>query len=133
MKVEVVNLHGYNLKEAREKLLQNLDWTLKHGLEVLVINHGKGHHSSSFAVLKTEIRNMLKEDISLGEHGYRVVYGESNLPIALTYDEGNTLIIARGLENEFIGGRTQQDKNLRIFSEEGKQTRKAQKRWKRDR
>jgi len=132
LKVEIINLHGLNLNEAQEKVRQNLDWGIKHGLEVLVINHGKGLHSSGFAVLKTEIRNMLKEDKALRESGYRVIYGESNLPIALTYNEGNTLIVARGLENEHIGGRTQQQKNQRIFSEEGKQTRKAHKRWRHD-
>lgn len=134
MKVEVLNLHGLNLNEAREKTLQNIDWAIKHGVDVLVINHGKGHHSSSgFSVIKTEIRKILKEDNSLRENGYRVIYGESDLPIALTYDEGNTLIVARGMESYYIGGRVQQEKNQRIFSEEGKRDRKAQKSWRKNR
>lgn len=134
MKVEVLNLHGLNLNEAREKTLQNINWAIKHGVDVLVINHGKGHHSSSgFSVIKTEIRKILKEDNSLRENGYRVIYGESDLPIALTYDEGNTLIVARGMESYYIGGRVQQEKNQRIFSEEGKRDRKAQKSWRKNR
>ena len=134
MKVEVLNLHGLNLNEAREKTLQNIDWAIKHGVDVLVINHGKGHHSSSgFSVIKTEIRKILKEDNSLRENGYRVIYGESDLPIALTYNEGNTLIVARGMESFYIGGRVQQEKNQRIFSEEGKRDRKAQKSWRKNR
>ena len=134
MKVEVLNLHGLNLNEAREKTLQNIDWAIKHGVDVLVINHGKGHHSSSgFSVIKTEIRKILKEDNSLRENGYRVIYGESDLPIALTYNEGNTLIVARGMESYYIGGRVQQEKNQRIFSEEGKRDRKAQKSWRKNR
>jgi len=76
---------------------------------------------------------MLKEDQSLKENGYRVIYGESDLPIALTYNEGNTLIVARGLESEYIGGHVQQDKNQRIFSDDGKQDRKTRKRWRKDR
>ncbi len=129
MKVEDLNLHGSNIREAQEKLKKSLDWAIKHGVDVLVINHGKGRHSSGgFSVLKAEIRKMLKEDTSLLEHGYRVVYGESDLPIALTYDEGNTLIVARGRESEYIGGRAQQEKNQRIFSEEAKRQRKAAKR-----
>ena len=134
MKVEVLNLHGLNIKESREKTQQNIDWAVKHGVDVLVINHGKGRHSSAgFSVLKAEIRKMLKEDSTLKENGYRVVWGESNLPIALTYDEGNTLIVARGMETEYIGGQAQQKKNQRIFSDEAKQDRKAGKRWRRDR
>jgi len=134
LKVEVLNLHGLNLNEAREKTLQNIDWAIKHGVDVLVINHGKGHHSSSgFSVIKTEIRKILKEDNSLRENGYRVIYGESDLPIALTYNEGNTLIVARGMESFYIGGRVQQEKNQRIFSEEGKRDRKAQKSWRKNR
>ena len=134
MKVEVLNLHGLNIRESREKTQQNIDWAVKHGVEVLVINHGKGRHSSTgFSVLKAEIRKMLKEDSTLKENGYRVVWGESDLPIALTYDEGNTLIVAHGMETEYIGGRAQQEKNQRIFSDEAKRERKAGKRWRRDR
>jgi len=133
MKVETVDLHGHNLREAKEKVQKNIDWAVRHGVEVLVINHGKGLHSNGFAVLKAEIRKMLLEDESLRENGFIIVFGESNLPIALTYDEGNTLLVARGLENEYIGGRTEQQKHLRIFSEEGREERKAHKRWRRDR
>jgi len=134
VKIEILNLHGLNINESREKTQQNLEWALKHGVDVLVINHGKGHHSKvGLSVLKSEIRKMLKEDQSLKENGYRVIYGESDLPIALTYNEGNTLIVARGLESEYIGGHVQQDKNQRIFSDDGKQDRKTRKRWRKDR
>ena len=130
MKIETLNLHGLNLNEARDKTRLNIDWAIKHHVDLLVLNHGKGHHSSGgFAVIKTDIRKMLKEDPTLRENGYMVVYGESSQPIALTYDEGNTLIVMRGLESEFIGGQVQQEKNRRIFSEEGKMDRKAQKNW----
>ncbi len=128
MKVENLNLHGLNLQEAREKTRQNIDWVMGHGVDVLVINHGKGHHSANnFAVLKTEIRKLLKEELIRADSGYRVIYGESDWPIALSYDEGNTLIVARGRENDSIGGQAQQEKNQRIFSEEGRASRKAQK------
>lgn len=134
MKIEILDLHGLNIKEAQEKTLQNIAWALKHGVDVLVINHGKGHHSKAgLSVIKAEIRKMLREDLSLKENGYRVVYGESDLPIALTYNEGNTLIVARGQESKYIGGQVQQDRNQRIFSDDGKQDRKAQKRWRKDR
>jgi len=128
LKVENLNLHGLNLQEAREKTRQNIDWVMGHGVDVLVINHGKGHHSANnFAVLKTEIRKLLKEELIPSDSGYRVIYGESDWPIALSYDEGNTLIVARGRENDSIGGQVQQEKNQRIFSEEGRASRKAQK------
>ncbi|PKM76549.1 MAG: hypothetical protein CVU90_12055 [Firmicutes bacterium HGW-Firmicutes-15] len=133
MKTETLNLHGLNLNEAREKTRQNIDWAIKHGVDVLVLNHGKGHHSSGgFGVIKADIRKMLKENTFLRDSGYRVVYGESNLAIALRYDEGNTLIVARGLESEYIGGQAQNEKNQRIFSEEGKQDRKAHKTWRKN-
>lgn len=126
MKVETLDLHGLNLQEARLKIEQNLEWLIKHGVDVLVINHGKGHHSSNnVAVLKYETRKFLKENSLLANSGYLVIYGESDSPIALRYDEGNTLIVARGLESQYIGGKAQQEKNLRIFSEDGKAARKS--------
>lgn len=134
MKVEVLNLHGANIKESLEKTRRNVDWVVEHGVDVLVITHGKGYHSQSgLSVVKAEVRKMLKEDLSLKENGYRVVYGESDLPIALTYNEGNTLIVARGLETTYMGSKVQQEKNQSIYSDEGKQYRKSQKRWRRDR
>jgi hypothetical protein len=134
LKLETLNLHGLNVNEAREKTLKNIDWALRHGVDVLVINHGKGRHSESgVSVLKTEIRKMLKENEELKKQGYRVIFGESEHPIALSYNEGNTLVVAKGLEMEHIGGRVQQERNQRIFSEEAKQNRKAGKRLRRDR
>ena len=97
-------------------------------MDVLDLNHGKGYHSSrNFSVLKQELRRMLKSEPSLKEFGYKVVYGESNLPVALAYDEGHTLIVARGKEKEYIGGRKEQEKKQRIFSPEGQQERKLRK------
>jgi len=128
LKIETLNLHGLNQQEARIKIEQNLDWMIKHGVDVLVINHGKGHHSSNnFAVLKTETRKFLRENILLASAGYLVIYGESDLPIALSYDEGNTLVVVKGLEHEYIGGRAQQEKNMRIFSKDGRHARKNNK------
>ncbi|NLN88200.1 MAG: Smr/MutS family protein [Syntrophomonadaceae bacterium] len=128
MKIETLDLHGLNAAEAREKTNKNIRWAIGHGVEVLVINHGKGHHSSGFAVLKSEIRKMLREDPFIRENGYRVVYGESDQPVALTYNEGNTLVVARGMESQFIGGKAQQDRNQRIFSDDSRRQRKAGKR-----
>ena len=128
MKVENLNLHGLNLQEAKEKTRQNVAWLFQHGVDLLVINHGKGLHSSNnFAVLKSEIRKFLKEELLLNNAEYLVIYGESDLPIALTYNEGNTLIVARGLETQWLGGKTQQEKNQRVFSEDGKKARKNSK------
>lgn len=128
MKTETLNLHGLNQSEARMKTEQNLDWMINHGVDVLVINHGKGHHSSNnFAVLKAETRKYLKENRQLAEAGYLVVYGESDLPIALTYDEGITLVVAKGLEHQYMGGRIRQDKNMNIYSPEGRAARKNKK------
>lgn len=134
MKIEELDLHGLNLKEAIEKSQKNIEWTINHGVDVLVLNHGKGHHSSSgFSVIKKEIRKILKENKSLKEAGYRIIYGESNLPVALTFNEGQTLVVARGLENEYIGGKKQQEKNKQIYSEEAKKRRKQQKKHNRPR
>ncbi len=128
MKLEKVDLHGLSLEEAREKTRGNLNWCIKNEVEVLDIIHGKGHHSSrNFSVIKKEIRKMLSEEPSLKESGYRVVPGESDFPVALTFDEGHTLVVMRGLEKEYIGGKKQQEKNQRIYSSEGKKKRKEQK------
>ena len=128
VKIETLDLHGLNAAEAREKTNKNIRWAIDHGVDVLVINHGKGHHSSGFAVLKSEIRKMLKEDPSIRENGYLIVFGESDQPVALSYNEGNTLVVARGMESQFIGGRAQQERNQRIFSEDSRQERKSHKR-----
>ncbi len=128
MKVQSLNLHGLSLEEARQKTEQNLNWCINNGVDVLDINHGKGYHSSrSFSVLRQELRRMLLNDSFIKEQGYKVVYGESNLPIALTYDEGHTLIVAPGKEKEYIGGRKEVERKLQIFSTEGKQARKLHK------
>ena len=101
MKVQSLNLHGLSLEEARLKTRQNLSWCMQNGVDVLDLNHGKGFHSSrNFSVLKQELRRMLKSDPALKEFDYKVVYGESDLPVALAYDEGHTLIVARGKEKE---------------------------------
>lgn len=128
MKVERVDLHGLSLEEALEKASRNLDWCLKNGIDVLDINHGKGHHSSrSFSVIKKEIRIMLKGNSNIQDNGYKIIYGESDLPIALTYDEGHTLVVARGLENQYLGGKREQQKNQVVFSAQGKKERKLHK------
>ncbi|KUG03027.1 hypothetical protein ASZ90_019570 [hydrocarbon metagenome] len=128
MKLEKVDLHGLSLDEALEKARGNLNWCIKNEVEVLDIIHGKGHHSSrNFSVIKKEIRKMLNEEPALKESGYRVVPGESDLPVALTFDEGHTLVVMRGLEKEHLGGKKQQEKNQRIYSNEGKKQRKEQK------
>lgn len=128
MKIENLNLHGLCLEEALNKTKQNLAWCLKHEVDVLDINHGKGHHSTrNFSVLKQEIRKMLKAEESINGHGYKIIAGESNHPIALTYDDGHTLIVSNGMEKEYIGGKKQQNKNREIFSTEGRKKRKHQK------
>lgn len=128
MKLERVDLHGLSLDEALDKARANLNWCIKNGVEVLDIIHGKGHHSSrNFSVIKKEIRKYLNENTSLKEAGYRVVPGESDFPVALTFDEGHTLVVIRGLEKEYIGGKKQQEKNQLIYSSEGKRQRKEQK------
>lgn len=128
MKVETINLHGLALDEALEKAQNNLRWCLEHGVKVLDINHGKGLHSDrNFSVIKKEIRRWLKTESLLAEYGYKVVYGESNLPVALSYDEGHTLVVFRGSEHEHIGGRKQQARHEILFSPEGKKERRIQK------
>ncbi|NLG32536.1 MAG: hypothetical protein GX550_03360 [Syntrophomonadaceae bacterium] len=128
MKFQTLDLHGLSIEEAVQKTKVNIEWSLKNGVDVLDINHGKGHHSSrSFSVIKQEIRKMLKQMAVLKDYNYKVVYGESNLPIALTFDEGHTLIVYSGLEKEYLGGAKQQEKNQLLFSREGRMQRKAQK------
>ncbi|NLO22216.1 MAG: hypothetical protein GX119_09520 [Syntrophomonadaceae bacterium] len=128
MKLERLDLHGLSLDEALEKTRINLNWCINNGVEVLDIIHGKGYHSSrNFSVIKQEIRKYLDENTPLKQAGYRVVPGESDFPVALTFDEGHTLIVIRGLEKEYIGGKKQQKKNQLIYSSEGKRQRKEQK------
>lgn len=130
MKSEILDLHGCNRREALDKLRSSLAWCLDHGVAVLVVNHGRGLHSEhGLSVVKQELRRALKEDPQLSgmirEQGYRVVYGESEWPVALAYNEGQTLIVAKGLESEPMGSSRQHEKNQRIYSDEGRE----QRRW----
>lgn len=128
MKVEKIDLHNLSLEEALRKVEINLHWCIDNGVDVIDIIHGKGHHSNfNFSVIKKEVRQILKNDMSLRESGYRVILGESNSPVALAYDEGHTLIVIKGGENNYIGGAKEQQKNRIVFSEEGKRIRKEQK------
>lgn len=131
MKVERLDLHGCNRVEALQKAEKNIAWLLDHGVDVLIIDHGRGHHSDGIAVLKTELRRHLRDDSRLREAGYRVLYGDSNQPVALGCNDGHTLIVRRGLEQEHIGGRREIEKKLIIHSDEGKKLRKAAKRQRR--
>jgi hypothetical protein len=128
MKVEQINLHGLNVEEAIEKTRRNLEWCMNHRVDVLDINHGKGHHSDrGFSVIKMELRKMLHQDESLKENGYKVIYGESDLPVALGFDEGHTLVVVAGKEKEYLGGRRQQEKNHQLYSDEARKNRKSYK------
>lgn len=128
IKIEHVDLHGLTVPEALEKVTNNLHWCIIHGVDVLDINHGKGYHSEhGFPVIKSEIRKMLKEFPLLQEHGYKVIYGESDLPVALSFDGGHTLVVARGIEHEYLGGRKQREKNYQIYSDEARKNRKEHK------
>jgi len=129
MKIETLDLHGLSVEEAKEKIIKSLNWCINHDVDVLDINHGKGYHSSrNFSVIKQEIRRLLKKCDSIQAHGYKIVYGESDLPISLTFDEGHTLVVAKSLTKQYIGGKKQQEKNKIIFSTQGKKVRKKQKR-----
>ena len=126
--MEQLNLHGLNVEEAVEKTRNNLQWCMNHGVEVLDINHGKGHHSDrGFSVIKMEIRKILRQEESLKENGYKVVHGESDLPVALGFDEGHTLVVAAGKEKEYLGGRRQQEKNRQLYSNEARKNRRQHK------
>lgn len=128
MKIETLDLHGLSLDEAIKKTRLNIEWSIDHGVSVLVINHGKGHHSNrNFSVIKKEIREMLKEDQSIKENGYKVIFGESNFPIALAYNEGQTLLVIKGEENKYLGGKVEQERNKQIYSDEAKKQRKIYK------
>ncbi len=128
MKVEQLNLHGLNVEEAMEKTRKNLQWCMNHGVDVLDINHGKGHHSDrGFSVIKMELRKMLRQDEFLKENGYKVIYGESDLPVAIGFDEGHTLVVAAGKEKEYLGGRRQQEKNHQLYSDEARKNRRQHK------
>lgn len=128
MKMERLDLHGLSVQEALEKVTKNIQWCMDHGVDVLDINHGKGHHSDhGFSVIKTEIRKMLKQHPLIQEHGYKIIYGESDLPVALSFDEGHTLVVARGVEKDYLGGKKQKEKNHQLYSDEARKSRKSQK------
>jgi len=128
MKLEKIDLHNLNREEAWHKVEINLRWCIDNGVDVIDIIHGKGHHSQySFSVIKQDVRQKLKSEASLRESGYKVIPGESSLPVALTFDEGHTLIVIKGEENNYIGSAKTQQKNQIVFSEEGKKIRKEQK------
>ena len=128
MKIEDIDLHGLNWEEAKQKLETNVKWCARHEVDVLDINHGKGRHSQhGIGIIKAELRKLLKSGELLSEYGYIMIRGESDLPIALTYDEGHTLLVKPGIENEYTGGRKQQEHNQQVYSAEAKAVRKTAK------
>ncbi len=125
MKIETVDLHNLSLSDALAKAEKNLIWSIEHQVQVIDFIHGKGLHSDRrFSVIKQELRRYLKNSDLLKDSGYRIVPGESDLPIALSFDEGHTLVVKRGLEKEYLGGQRQQQKNQLLFSQQGRQVRK---------
>ncbi|MGE5455013.1 MAG: Smr/MutS family protein [Methylocystaceae bacterium] len=128
--MEKIDLHGLGVEEAMAKVNNQIDWLLHKGGDILVINHGKGHHSDhGIGVLRQKIRVALKEmGPLLKQHGFFVVYGESEYPVALEYDAGCTLIVERGREQDYLGGRQQATRNQAVYSPEGREMRKQQKR-----
>ncbi|MCY4150337.1 MAG: Smr/MutS family protein [Gammaproteobacteria bacterium] len=58
---EKLDLHGYSRVEANEKLEQFFSASIQSGYRCLLVIHGKGHHSSETAVLKTFTMDWLKE------------------------------------------------------------------------
>lgn len=133
MKKEQLDLHGHNLQEAKQKLEKNLTWCIQHQVDILDINHGKGHHSErGFSVIKSEVRKSLKTCPLIKASSYSVVFGESNLPVALPFDEGHTLVVKKGLENTIPGDSRQQEKQQAVFSQEGRQQRKQNKKIRSD-
>lgn len=125
MKIETIDLHNLNLEEALRKVEMNLQWCIDHNVDVIDIIHGKGRHSQqNFSVIKQEVRRKLKNESRWGEQGYKIIPGESNYPVALTFDEGHTLIVYRGKESDYIGGAKTRQKNKIVYSEEGKKMRK---------
>ena len=128
MKIEAVELHGLDLNSALEKAEKNLQWCLTHGVDVIVFNHGQGHHSSNgLSVIKQELRRALKSHPLVAEYDYKILYGENELPLTLTYNAGQTLVAAPGCAGQFIGSKVQQEKHQIIFSEDGKKMRKQAK------
>lgn len=128
MKVESLNLHNLGLVEALEKARSNLLWCIEHEVDLIDFNHGKGLHSQrGIGVIKQELRRFLKDNENLRSSGYRVVPGESDMPIALGFDEGHTLVVKRGLEQEYADGQKQRYKKEEIYSPEGRQKRKLAK------
>lgn len=128
--MEKLELHGLNVEEALAKVSSQMKWLIDKGGDMLIINHGKGHHSEhGIGVVRQKVRAMLKEQGPvLRDNGYLVVYGESDYPVALEYDAGCTLIVRRGTEHEYLGGRQKAAKNQAIYSAESRDARKQQKR-----
>lgn len=128
MRVETINLHNLGLAEALAKAEKNLLWCLEHQVDVIDFIHGKGLHSErGLSVIKQELRRLLKSHPLLYRSEYKMILGESDLPIALSFDAGHTLVVRRGLEQEHIGGRRQQQKHQELFSADGRQARKNSK------
>jgi len=126
--MESLNLHGMSLNEALDKTRNSVQWCLDHGVDILDINHGKGYHSErNFSVIKSEVRKLLKNLPEIKAAGYKVVYGEWDLPVCLTFDAGHTLVLIKGLEHQHLGSKKVQEKHRQIYSAEARWERKAAK------
>ena len=55
----VLDLHGMTVDDARAAVSKFLDECLEHDMHIVLIVHGKGHHSSS-PILKNKLNNWLR-------------------------------------------------------------------------
>lgn len=131
MKYDEINLHCRSVQEAMEKVQSQLEWMLSHEeLQALVFIHGKGLHSAhGQSRIRTAVRKFFEEKSALlDEKGLRVIRGDEQFPITESFDEGVTLLVRKGREEEHLVNDSRQiERNQVVFTQEGKEKRQYNK------
>jgi hypothetical protein len=100
-KMNLINLHGLNLEEARLKLENGLLSALENHEWVVRIIHGQGKHSEVFPVVKSLVRRWLKESEFAVNHIETVYRGEDGSPYTAV-NPGETIIVLKNKGNQLL-------------------------------
>jgi hypothetical protein len=93
--MEIIDLHGMTLEEAKGKLEQRIENAFEYGERVVRIIHGQGKHSVNFPILKSFVRRWLEEAELAREYVETVFRGEDGSPYTLP-NPGETVVKLKG-------------------------------------
>ena len=93
--METIDLHGLGLNEAKMQLEKVIENAIADQLRAIRIIHGQGKHSEFFPVIKSFVRQWLRESLFAAENVEAVYRGEDGSPYTSTKCGGNNYCFKR--------------------------------------